>query len=300
MGKAPSTVSIADPVILETLEAMVMQQLASCGRRPLLFGLCGPQGSGKSTLASALRVRLENAGVRTAVISLDDLYKTKAERSRMARTLHPLFSTRGVPGTHDLQFVWNALHEIEHQRPVSVPRFDKSIDDRAPESSWEMAHGNTAVLIFEGWCVGVRQSSNCEDSRPINALEERDDADGDWRALIECFLELEYRPLFARIDYLVLLAPPDFSVVHDWRLQQEQGLRAQAGRGMPDREIARFIQHYERLTRRILLEMPAYADLVVRLDHKRRPTEIEAKRNRADAPLHVGIARGGASRGRAS
>jgi D-glycerate 3-kinase len=293
MSKTSSTVSIADPVILETLEALVMQQLASCDRRPLLFGLCGPQGSGKSTVASALRVRLEKAGVRTAVISLDDLYKTKAVRCRMARTLHPLFSTRGVPGTHDLKLLWDALHEIEHRRPVRVPRFDKSIDDRAPESSWEMAHGDTAVLIFEGWCVGVRQSSSCEDSSPINSLEERDDSDGHWRALIECFLETEYRPLFDRIDYLVLLVPPDFSVVHDWRLQQEQGLRAQAGGGMTDREIARFIQHYERLTRRILLEMPAYADLVVRLDPERRPTEIEAKHNHA-------IARGGASHGRVS
>ena len=69
---------------------------------------------------------------------------------------------------------------------------------------------------------------------------------------------------------------------------------------MADREIARFIQHYERLTRRILLEMPAYADLVVRLDRKRRPTEIEAKANRADAPVHIGISRGGALHGRAS
>ena len=277
-----------------------MQQLTRCGRQPLLFGLCGPQGSGKSTLASALRLRLESAGVRAAVISLDDTYKTKAERDHMARTLHPLFSTRGVPGTHDLQLLWNVLHEIEHQRPVRVPRFDKSIDDRAPKSSWETAHGNTAVLIFEGWCVGVRQSSSCEDSRPINALEKQDDSDGRWRALIEGFLELQYRPLFSRIDCLVLLAAPDFSVVHDWRLQQERGLRTQTGGGMADREIARFIQHYERLTRRILLEMPAYADLTVRLDPERRPTEIHGKRNSAGPCRHFGNAGGGALHGRVS
>jgi hypothetical protein len=37
-----------------------------------------------------------------AVLSLDDLYRTRAERQAMARQVHPLFATRGVPGTHDV------------------------------------------------------------------------------------------------------------------------------------------------------------------------------------------------------
>jgi D-glycerate 3-kinase len=38
--------------------------------------------------------------------------------------------------------------------------------------------------------------------------------------------------------------------------------------------IARFIQHYERLTRHILAEMPARADLLVRLGADRSPLAI--------------------------
>jgi D-glycerate 3-kinase len=34
---------------------------------------------------------------------------------------------------------------------------------------------------------------------------------------------------------------------------------------MSDAAVARFIQHYERLTRHVLMEMPARADLVIRL-----------------------------------
>ena len=41
-------------------------------------------------------------------------------------------------------------------------------------------------------------------------------------------------------------------------------------------EVARFIQHYERLTRHMLAEMPARADLHVRLDKERKPVEIRA------------------------
>jgi D-glycerate 3-kinase len=276
-------ISHANPVILESVEALARLQLTGCRHRPLLLGLCGSQGSGKSTLASALRVRLESSAVRTAVISLDDIYKTKAERARMAHEVHPLFSTRGVPGTHDLQLLWNILGELEHGRPVRLPRFDKSSDERAPESAWDTAKGDTAVLILEGWCVGVRSSSDFEDPRPINQLEKWKDAGGRWRALIEDFIEREYRPLFARIDCLALLAAPSFDVVHDWRVQQEQALRTYSGRGMADREIVFFIQHYERLTRRILLKMPDYADLVIRLDADRRPKKVDWKVNAADA-----------------
>ena len=38
---------------------------------------------------------------------------------------------------------------------------------------------------------------------------------------------------------------------------------------MSDAEIALFVQHYERLTRHILAEMPGRADFVARLDRRR-------------------------------
>ena len=39
---------------------------------------------------------------------------------------------------------------------------------------------------------------------------------------------------------------------------------------MTDAQVARFISHYERLTRHILAEMPGRAEVVVRLDAERR------------------------------
>ena len=62
---------------------------------------------------------------------------------------------------------------------------------------------------------------------------------------------------------------PGFEVVRGWRIEQERELRARAAPDAPglmgDAEVARFIQHYERLTRHILAEMPARADCVARL-----------------------------------
>jgi D-glycerate 3-kinase len=39
---------------------------------------------------------------------------------------------------------------------------------------------------------------------------------------------------------------------------------------MAGQTIDRFVQHFERLTRHILAEMPARAELVLRLDEQRR------------------------------
>lgn len=46
---------------------------------------------------------------------------------------------------------------------------------------------------------------------------------------------------------------------------------------MNDAQVARFIQHYERLTRHILDEMSARADLVVALDAERGVTAVRSR-----------------------
>jgi len=43
---------------------------------------------------------------------------------------------------------------------------------------------------------------------------------------------------------------------------------------MDDAGVARFISHYERITRHILEEMPARADVVVELDATRAPRRL--------------------------
>ena len=83
----------------------------------------------------------------------------------------------------------------------------------------------------------------------------------------------DYQRLFARVDALVLLAAPGFDVVAGWRLEQEQA----GARAMDAVQIARFIAHYERLTRHILAEMPERADLVIRLDRDRKALSIVSR-----------------------
>ena len=75
---------------------------------PPILGIAGSQGSGKSTLAKAVAERFGGAS-----LSLDDVYLTKAERAAMAARVHPLFATRGPPGTHDLGLLNRLLDRLQ-------------------------------------------------------------------------------------------------------------------------------------------------------------------------------------------
>src|SRR5512145_1664083 len=83
--------------VYEPLARRIARELRS-RRLPFVVGLCGPQGSGKTTIAQVLQKLLQQMAPPTEVLSLDDLYLTRNERSALAQRVHPLLRTRGVPG----------------------------------------------------------------------------------------------------------------------------------------------------------------------------------------------------------
>ena len=277
-----STAAVPDPVILAAAAALINDAMRTCPSRPVVIGICGAQGSGKTTLARALAADCTARGLAAAMLSIDDLYLGRAERQRLAREVHPLLATRGVPGTHDVALGVATLAALARGEPVALPRFDKAGDDRAAPRAPDRAPGDCAVLLFEGWCVGARAQPPETLAAPVNALERDEDPHGTWRKYANAALAGPYQALFGRIDRLLLLAAPGFEAVFDWRRQQEHDLRAGTGARpipgapgiMDDAALARFVRHYERLTRHILAEMPPRADCVVRLDRERRPATI--------------------------
>jgi D-glycerate 3-kinase len=240
----------------------------------VVVGLCGAQGCGKSTLAAALAQQLESEGLRVATLSLDDLYLPRAARAVLAREVHPLLATRGVPGTHDVPLGLATIAALARGEAAALPRFDKGRDDRLPEAEWPRAPAGCQVLLLEGWCVGAIAQPESDLARPVNPLEAGEDADGIWRAHANAALAGPYRQLFAALDRLILLAAPGWHVVAKWREQQEAELRTRSPGAMTPDQVARFIQHYERITRWILAEMPDRVDLTVRLDVNRTVQKI--------------------------
>ncbi len=51
--------------------------------QPFIQGILGGQGSGKTTLGAVLTLLLQHLGYRTLSLSLDDLYKTHADRLKL-------------------------------------------------------------------------------------------------------------------------------------------------------------------------------------------------------------------------
>lgn len=265
------------PAFALTLER-VCRPLAAMGAtarhglgRTAVIGLCGAQGSGKSTIAAATTRLLAAEGLKAVTLSLDDLYLGREARDWLAGQVHRLLAVRGPPGTHDVALGCAVLGALATEGEVAVPRFDKATDERRPGPDWPQVEGPVDVVLLEGWCVGARPEPDARLARPVNTLEAIADADGRWRRYVDRQLAGPYQALFGRLDRLVLLAAPGFEVVAAWRTEQEHKLRARTGGGMSDVQVLAFVQHYERLTRWILDDMPGYADWTVPLAADRTP-----------------------------
>jgi D-glycerate 3-kinase len=269
---------IEPQALIELSDALVVGAILSAHAKKSgsasLIGVAGSQGSGKSTTARRIGARLQAAGLRVVIRSLDDFYLTRRERQDLAKRVHPLLATRGVPGTHDLDLLHRTIEALQISTAASrtaLPSFDKMADDRRPESQWPRHEGQTDLIILEGWCMGARPQAESALIEPINDLEREEDADGTWRRYANRELATRYAALFSLFDLTILFKAPDFSVVHKWRDEQEEKLARSEGRArsMDAKAIERFISHYERLTRWIMYDEPA--DLIVEINAARTP-----------------------------
>lgn len=245
------------------------------GARPPIIGVSGAQGSGKTTLCRDLAARLN-----LAHFSIDDVYLTKAERARRAVTTHPLFATRGPPGTHDLALAnatITALTQAVGASHTPIPVFDKLADDRRPSTDWTVFAGRPNAILIDGWCLGATPIAEAELVAPLNDLEARADPDGAWRRAWNQALAGDYRRWFGRFDAMLYLRNPSFDIVLDWRCEQEASALRVLPEDLPRRrraELAYFVQHYERLTRHMMAGgVQAHATAV--LDHRRRVQSLQ-------------------------
>lgn len=239
----------------------------------LIVNFNGAQGSGKSTITAFLRlILIHQYNLNTVEISIDDFYHTRQKRQQLAREIHPLFVTRGVPGTHDIELASETIACLLHcssKNECAIPRFNKAIDDRDDKQYWPVVNEAVDIVLFEGWCNHAPVLSTPNLVAPMNELESTEDSEGVWRTYANEQLKIYHQRIFDQTDVLIYLQIPSFEKVFEWRGLQEQKLKKSSGDKhavMDEKQLQRFIQHYERITRSCLEFLPAQADIVLKLD----------------------------------
>ena len=250
-------------------------------KRTLFLGLSGGQGSGKTTVSEILKIILKNFFNREVYISsIDDFYKTLNERKKLSNKIHPLFKTRGVPGTHDTDLIKKFFNiiKINKFKKIKLPKFDKSKDDRFKKKYFYKIKKKPEIVILEGWCVGAKPQSNFLIKRPINILEQKEDKDLIWRKNVNENLKKDYKRLFSMIDHFIFMKIPNFKMVFKWRLLQENKLKKKLHakqKIMSYNKIKRFIMFYERITLQMFKDLPYIANVVLHLNTKHRIKKIQ-------------------------
>lgn len=249
-------------------------------------GINGCQGSGKSTLTEYLASYLSaKYQLNVAVMSLDDFYLPSEQRNQLSRDIHPLLSTRGVPGTHDISALKSVLAQLEnHETGFSIPRFNKATDEPFPESQWTLIEKPIDIVLLEGWCWGVPPQTEAQLQAPVNELELQHDTNGLWRNYVNQQLKDNYQPLYKKMNFWLALQAPSFDCVYQWRLEQEQKLQARNinisnSKIMSPAEILHFTQHFQRLSVQGGNTIAHSADVIFYLDYDR---------NISDSPLAKG------------
>jgi len=237
--------------------------------RNIIQGILGGQGVGKSTLAKIVSLLLTHLGYQVAIISIDDLYLTYAERIELQK-VEPSLIWRGPPGTHDLNLgieILDQCLETERTEPIWLPRFDKSAYDGSGDRTSPTKINSVDIVLFEGWFIGVQPiAENTFDTAlaPISTPE-------DIQFAKKCNRRLQnYLPLWSRLDSLLVIYPQDYRLSKQWRLEAEQKMTAKRKTGMSDRQIEQFVDYFwqalhPELFISPLVKNPELVDLVIEI-----------------------------------
>lgn len=241
--------------------------------RPALIGVGGAQGSGKSTVCTLLEMANRP---RFAHFSLDDVYWPPNQREQLAKRKHPLFITRGPPGTHDTdraRFVIQQLMNATPETETGLPRYDKLADADVPREQWPMFKGQPEAILVDGWCMGAYPPNTTD--KPINAIE-RIDSDGIWRLTQAEFLSYDYSRLFGWFDAIIYLQAPSWEIVRTWRGEQEERALGRPLTAEESAKLDRFVMHYERITRSMMAGEHS-AKWIAHLDEARNVVRVEQR-----------------------
>lgn len=267
---------------------------------PFIQGLLGGQGTGKTTLGLVLKAILNRLNKSFISISIDDFYKTYADRQKL-RDRRPDLIWRGPPSTHDIELCLQTLQKLRdrpsnHPEAISIPRFDKSLHHGAGDRIAPEICQGADIILFEGWFVGMHPlplAAFCNLMPPILSERDRDFA-------LECNADLHnYLPIWQALDSLIVLVPENYRYCLQWRIEAEHKLinqlinQGRGATGMSDREVTEFVEYFWKALHPELFMPPLinpeinphnpklnqhgfpYADWVIKISRSHLPIDVQ-------------------------
>ena len=233
-----------------------------------VFGILGGQGTGKTTLTQILPLIWRELNLASVAISIDDLYKTYAERQALQK-IDPRLIWRGPPATHDVDLGLKTIDALLNQeKQVEIPRFDKSAYQGMGDRTTPQLVKPVDIVMLEGWLVGVEPIAETKfDKPPFPIITEEDRQ----FAIVNNQRLQAYVPLWQKLDYLLVLNPREYQYSLQWRQQAEHLMISQGKTGMSDQQIEEFVHYFWQALHPDLFIKPltqkgAKSDLVVNIN----------------------------------
>ena len=136
-----------DQIYQQRLEDAADRILASYVRSPIVL-LSGPSGSGKTTTAKKITDILEQRGVRTHYVSMDDYFLTVSPEStpRMPDGSYDLES----PLCLDMELLSDHFSRLSRGERVWIPKYEFSRQMRDMAAGRSLQLRDDEIVIFEG------------------------------------------------------------------------------------------------------------------------------------------------------
>lgn len=251
--------------VVEFLKPILADKLKNPKLKPIVIGVEGPQGSGKTTASARIRQELSKIYSSSNIVqfSMDDFYLTHQQQQivNAANKDNKLLQGRGLPGTHDTEFLLKTLDDLvgleQKDKTILIPVYDKSAysgkGDRKPVADWIPVSKPIDLIIFEGWFNGytsISENTKLTDKWRKIKKDQVINKNGKFNHITDQNLISvndnlkNYEKIWDYFDYFICLKTPDIKNVYSWRLQQEHDLISSTATGMTDDEVEKFVDRY--------------------------------------------------------
>jgi len=253
---------------------------------PYTIGFQGCQGIGKTVLTTLIECILVEMNFQVVRCSIDDYYCSYEERLVMSGRYigNPFYQiSRGMPGTHRYEELINMLQRAKRGESLKIPGFDKSLHGGNGDILEEVRNieGRQDFIILEGWCVNIPSCNNeqfvqsVRRNDHVNEVFEGLDPEQEYFQIVLGYLS-EYQKIWQLIDNTTLMLGEDIQWIAEWRIEQEERMKAVKGVGMSVAQIKEFIKPYIPFTWLYYdLELDTAADCALSIGRDHLPTALK-------------------------